>query len=91
MQVINISHKIDEAENLILDIKPVLQTYGTFEYQILAKGKDLPTFVLQIYPVSKNVWTSLLVNVVQKITAKGFYFSMTTIENEQKISLNIII
>jgi protein gp37 len=91
MQVINISQQIDTANNLILDLKPVLQTYGTFEYQILAKGKDLPTFILQIYPVSKNVWTSLLVNVVQKITAKGFYFSLHTIEKETKISLNIII
>ncbi len=34
MQQINIIQKITEAENLILDLKPVLEIYGTFEYEI---------------------------------------------------------
>ena len=91
MQVLNISQKIDEANNLILDLNKELHFYGTFDYQILAKGKDFPTFVLQVYPVKKNVWTSILVNEVKKTTKKEFYFSFDTVENEQKITLNIVI
>jgi len=91
MQVLNISHKIDEANNLILDLKPVLQTYGTFDYQILAKGKDLPTFVLQISFVKKNVWTSVLVHTIHQITKKSYYFTLDTIEDQSKITLNIVI
>jgi hypothetical protein len=91
MQVINISQQIDTANNLILELKPVLQTYGTFDYQILAKGKDLPTFVLQISFVKKNVWTSILIHTIQKITKKDYYFTLDTIEDQTKIALNIII
>jgi hypothetical protein len=91
MQVVNISNKIDEANNLILELKPVLQTYGTFQYDILAKGKDTPTFILRISFVKKNTWTSVLVNIIQKITSKGFYFILDTIEGETKLTLNIVI
>jgi hypothetical protein len=91
MQVVNISHKIDEANNLILELKPVLQTYGTFQYDILGKGKDTPTFIIRISFVKTNTWTSVLVNIIQKITSKGFYFILDPIEGETKITLNIVI
>jgi len=91
MQVINISQQIDTANNLILELKPVLQTFGTFDYQILAKGKETPIFVLQISFVRKNVWTSILLHTIQKLTKRDYYFTLATIENQTIITLNIII
>jgi len=91
MQVINISNKIDEANNLISELKPVLNTFGTFDYQILAKGKEIPTFVLQISFIKKNVWSSILLHTIQKITKKDYYFTLARIENQTIITLNIVI
>jgi hypothetical protein len=91
MQVINISQQIDTANNVIKDLKPILNTFGTFDYQILAKGKDIPAIILQISFVRKNVWSSILLHTIQKITKKDYYFTLDTIEDQTKITLNIII
>ena len=92
MQQINITEKINQAANLIEDLKPVLKVYGNFEYQILMKGKENPQIFLQLYFSNVNTWTSVIMGVITTITKKSYYFTLETIEeNEQKISLNIII
>jgi hypothetical protein len=91
MQQINITQKITEAENLILDLKPVLEIYGTFEYEILLKGKEEPKIFLQMYFSKKNSWTSIVMQVIQKITKRNFFFTLETIEDQTKITLNIVI
>lgn len=90
-QQINITQKINEAENLILELKPVLEIYANFEYQILLKGKDEPQIFLQMYFSRINTWTSIIMQVIQKITKRNFYFTLINIENETKIALNIIV
>lgn len=89
MQVINISNKIDEAENLIKELKPVLEIYGTFEYEILLKGKEDPKIFLQMYFSKKNSWTSIIMQVIQKITKRNFFFTLENREDITKIALNI--
>jgi hypothetical protein len=92
MQQINISQKINQAANLIEELKPVLKVYGNFEYQIIMKGKENPQIFLQLYFSNVNTWTSVIMGVITTITKKSYYFTLETIEeNEQKISLNIII
>ncbi len=89
MTQINIIQKITEAENLILDLKPVLKIYGTFEYEILLKGKEEPKIFLQMYFSKKNSWTSIVMQVIQKITKRNFFFTLETREDITKIALNI--
>ena len=91
MQVINISQQIDEANNLISELKPVLNTFGTFDYQILCKGKEEPVFILQLSFLKYNLWTSTIVKTIEKLTNKVYYFTLQTKENETKITLNIVI
>lgn len=91
MQQINITQKITEAENLILELKPVLEIYANFEYEILLKGKEEPKIFLQMYFSKKNSWTSIIMHVIQKITKRNFYFTLENREETTKIALNIII
>jgi hypothetical protein len=91
MQQINITHKITEAENLILELKPLLEIYGTFEYEILLKGKEEPKIFLQMYFSKKNSWTSIIMSVIQKITKRNFFFTLENREETTKIALNIFI
>lgn len=91
MQQINITQKINEAENLILELKPVLEIYANFEYEILLKGKDEPKIFLQMYFSKKNSWTSIIMQVIQKITKRNFYFTLENREETTKIALNIFI
>jgi hypothetical protein len=92
MQQINITQKISEAATLIDNLKPILKVFGNFEYQILLKGKDDPQIILQIYFINKNVWTSTVLMCVKNMaTKKEFYFTLETIEENNKIALNIII
>ena len=89
MQQINITQKINEAANLIEELKPVLKVFGNFEYQILMKGKENPQIILQIYFLYVNIWTSTVMSVITKITKNGYFFTLTTIDGQTKIALNI--
>ena len=89
MQQINISQKINEAANLIENLKPVLKVYGNFEFQILMKGKENPQIILQLYFSNVNTWTSVIMGVITTITKKSYYFTLETIEEKTKIALNI--
>ena len=89
MQQINITQKINEAANLIENLKPVLNVYGNFEYQILMKGKENPQIFLQLYFSNVNTWTSVIMGVITTITKKSYYFTLETIEEKTKIALNI--
>ena len=91
MQVLNISHKIDEAENLIKELKPVLNTFGTYNYEIICKGKEEPVFIIQLSFLKYNVWTSAIVQTIERITKKMYYFTLETKEDQTKITLNIVI
>lgn len=91
MQQINITQKIIEAETLIYELKPVLEIYANFEYEILLKGKEEPQIFLQMYFSKKNSWTSIIMSVIQKITKRNFYFTLENREEKTKIALNIII
>jgi len=91
MQVINISQQIDTAEKLISELKPVLNTFGSINYEIICKGKNEPVFILQLSFLKYNVWTSTIVNTIERLTNKVYYFTLETKENETKITLNIII
>jgi hypothetical protein len=90
MQVINISQQIDEANNLIEELKPVLKTFGSFDYEIICKGKDEPVFILQLSFFKYNVWTSIIVKTIERITNKMYYFSLETRDGQQKLILNIV-
>ena len=90
MQQINITEKINQAANLIEQLKPVLKVYGNFEYQILMKGKENPQIFLQLYFSNVNTWTSVIMGVITTITKKSYYFfKLETIEENTKIALNI--
>ena len=89
MQQINITQKINEAANLIDNLKPVLKVYGNFEFQILMKGKENPQIFLQLYFSNVNTWTSVIMGVITTITKKSYYFTLETIEEKTKIALNI--
>ena len=89
MQQINITQKINEAANLIENLKPVLKVYGNFEFQILMKGKENPQIFLQLYFSNVNTWTSVIMGVITTITKKSYYFTLETIDENTKIALNI--
>jgi hypothetical protein len=89
MQQINITQKINEAANLIEELKPVLKVYGNFEYQILMKGKENPQIILQLYFLNTNTWTSVIMQVITQMTKKNYFFTLTTIDEQTKIALNI--
>jgi hypothetical protein len=89
MQQINITQKINEAANLIDNLKPVLKVYGNFEFQILMKGKENPQIFLHLYFSNVNTWTSVIMGVITTITKKSYYFTLETIEEKTKIALNI--
>jgi hypothetical protein len=89
MQQINITEKINQAANLIEDLKTVLKVFGNFEYQILMKGKENPQIILQLYFLNVNSWTSVIIGVITTITKRGYFFTLETIEEQTKIALNI--
>jgi hypothetical protein len=89
MQQINITQKINEAANLIEELKPVLKVFGSFEYQILMKGKENPHIVLQLYFLNTNTWTSVIMQVITQMTKKNYFFTLITIDEQTKIALNI--
>jgi hypothetical protein len=89
MSQINITQKINEAANLIDNLKPVLKVYGNFEFQILMKGKENPQIFLQLYFSNVNTWTSVIMGVITTITKKYYYFTLETIEEKTQIALNI--
>lgn len=90
MTQINITQKINEAANLIEVLKPVLKVFGNFEYQILLKGKESPQIILQMYFLSVNTWTKVILTCISNLaTKKEYYFTLETIEEKTKIALNI--
>lgn len=90
LQQINITQKINEATNLIENLKPVLKVFGNFEYQILMKGKESPQIILQMYFIGINTWTKVVINCISNLaTKKEYYFTLETIEEKTKIALNI--
>jgi hypothetical protein len=89
MQQININQKINEAANLIEDLKPVLRVYANIEYNILLKGKENPQIILQLYFLSTNTWTSVIMKIITHFTKNGYYFTLETIDEQTKIALNI--
>jgi hypothetical protein len=89
MQQINITQKINQAANLIEELKPVLKVYGNFEYQILMKGKENQQIILQLYFLNVNSWTSVIMKVITHFTKNGYYFTLETINENTKIALNI--
>jgi hypothetical protein len=91
MQVINVSQKIDEAQNLIQELKPVLKTFGSFDYEIILKGKEDPVFIIQISFLKFNVWTSIIIQVIERIIKRTYFFTLETKEDQTKITLNIVI
>lgn len=91
MTQINITQKIETAEKLIQDLKPILKLYGSFEFEILMKGKEIPVFLVKINFTRLNQWSSVIIQIIQKITNKYYYFSTENINNQPKIALNIII
>ena len=92
MTQINITEKINEASILIEDLKPVLRIYANIEYNILLKGKENPQIILQLYFLSINTWTKLILTIINNmINKKEYYFTLETIEENTKIALNIII
>jgi hypothetical protein len=91
MSQINISQKIDQAEKLIQDLKPILKLYGSFDFDILMITKETTTFLVQINFKRTNQWTSVIIQIIQKITNKYFYFNLENKDDNTKISLNIII
>jgi hypothetical protein len=90
MAQINIIRKITEAEDLIQVLKPILEIYGNFEFEILLKGKENPKVFLQMYYSKKNSWTSIVIKVIQKIINNNFFFTLENKEDNTKIALNII-
>jgi hypothetical protein len=89
MQVLNITQKINEAANLIEVLKPVLKVFGNFEYQILMKGKENPQIILQLYFFNRNIWSSVIMQVITQMTKKNYFFTLETIDGQTKIALNI--
>ena len=89
MQQINITQKINEAAILIQDLKPVLRVYANIEYNILLKGKENPQIILQLYFLSTNTWTSVIMKIITHFTKNGYYFTLETIDEKTKIALNI--
>jgi hypothetical protein len=89
MQQINITQKINEAANLIEELKPVLKVFGSFEYQILMKGKENPQIILQLYFLNTNIWSSVIMQVITQMTKKNYFFTLITIDEQTKIALNI--
>jgi hypothetical protein len=89
MQQININQKINEAAILIQDLKPVLRVYANIEFNILLKGKENPQIILQLYFLSINTWTSVIMKIITTITKNDYYFTLETIDEQTKIALNI--
>ncbi len=90
MQQINITQKINEAATLIENLKPVLKVFGNFEYEILLQGKENPQIILQLYFLNKNVWTKIILTVINNMaTKKEYYFTLENKEDQPKIALNI--
>ncbi len=98
MTIINkISADIDAAENLIKVLKPELEKFGTFEYNVLSKGKETPVIILEIsfLRLTTNVVSKQILNIVNLNTTNDYFLSIKNIDvngyKETKQTINIII
>lgn len=92
-----ISADIDAAQDLITVLKPELEKFGVFEYNVLSMGISTPVIVLEISfaRLTTNVFTKQIINTITLNTSKNYFFSIKTFlingYKNTKQTINIVI
>lgn len=88
-----INNKIDEANNLIKDLREPLAKFGTFDYNVLMKGKENPVVLLEIaFARDTNVISKPILKTVESITKKDYFNSLKKTDRDiLKLTINIVI
>jgi len=98
MTTINkINADIDAANDLIKSLKPELEKFGTFEYNVLIKGKETPIIILEIsfLKLTTNVFCKLIIETIMLNTNNDYFVGIKNFDvngyKETKQTINIII
>jgi hypothetical protein len=98
MTTINkISADIDAANDLTKALNPELEKFGTFEYNVLTKGKETPIIVLEISfaKLTTNVFCKLIIETIMLNTNNDYFVGIKNFDvngyKETKQTINIII
>jgi len=88
-----INNKIDEANNLIKDLREPLAKFGTFDYNVLMKGKENPVVLLEIaFARDTNVISKPILKTVENITKKDYFNRFKKTDRDiLKLTINIVI
>jgi hypothetical protein len=88
-----INDRIDEANNLIKDLREPLAKFGTFDYNVLMKGKENPVVILEIaFARDTNVISKPILKTVESITSKNYFNSFKKNEKDiLQLTINIVI
>jgi hypothetical protein len=98
MTTINkISADIDAANDLIKTLNTELSKFGTFEYNVLTKGKETPIIILEISfaRLTTNVFSKNIIETIILNTTKDYFVGIKNFDvngyKETKQTINIII
>lgn len=92
-----ISADIDAANDLIAVLKPDLEKFGTFEFNVLSMGISTPVIVLEISfsRLTTNVFSKQIINTVSLHTTNDYFLSIKTFlingYKDIKQTINIVI
>jgi hypothetical protein len=88
-----INDRIDEANNLIKDLREPLAKFGTFDYNVLMKGKENPVVILEMsFARDTNVISKPILKTVESITKKDYFNSFKKTDRDiLKLTINIVI
>lgn len=92
-----ISADIDAANDLIKVLKPELEKFGNFEYNVLSMGIVTPVIVLEISfaRLTTNVFSKQIINTISLNTTNDYFLSIKNFDingyKDTKQTINILI
>lgn len=88
-----ISADIDAAQDLIAVLKPELEKFGVFDFNIITKGKENPVVMLEISYSRKttNVLSKSILNAINLNTSNDYFVGFKHVNFEFLQTINILI
>lgn len=88
-----ISADIDAAQDLVSVLKPELEKFGVFDFNIITKGKENPVVMLEISYSRKttNVLSKSILNAINLNTSKDYFVGFKHENLEFLQTINILI
>lgn len=87
-----ISADIDAAQDLIAVLKPELEKFGVFDFNVITKGKENPVVMLEISYSRKttNVLSRAVLNTINMNTSKTYFVGFKHEILELLLTINIL-